>query len=125
MDLAILKLERSNHWAAKLDMTESYQLGDDIIILGFPFGAKMADDVSQMSASFTRGYISSIQKKDGLKRGLLDISAKAGNSGSPVVSVDSGNVIGILSGSVLGGVNNREEVNYMIPVEYVLRLLSD
>lgn len=125
LDLAILKTECGNKHCAQLDIDRVPDLGEEIIILGFPFGAKMSDDVSKMSVSFTRGYVSSVQTKEGKKRILLDIAAKAGNSGSPVVSLETGNVIGVLSGSVIGGVNNREEVNYMIPITYILELLED
>ena len=126
LDLAIIKLEGTDcHLSTTLDLGQTIQLGEEIIILGFPFGAKMSDDVSQMSVSLTRGYISSWQTKDGKKRVLLDISAKAGNSGSPVISMETGKVVGVLSGSVLGGVNNREEVNYMIPMFYLNELFSD
>ena len=124
-DLAILDIEGSGFKCAELDIDSPAQLGKDIIILGFPFGSRMSDDVSEMSVSFTRGYISSLQTRNGRKEALLDISAKAGNSGSPVIDIASGKVIGVLSGSILGGVNNREEVNYMIPISYISELLAD
>lgn len=125
VDIAVLKLEGVDHYAAFVGLEEEIEIGDEIIILGYPFGAQMSDDVMQMSASFTRGYVSSIQKKNDRKRALLDISAKAGNSGSPVISIKTGSVIGVLSGSVVGGVNNREEVNYMIPIAYLNLFLSE
>lgn len=125
IDLAILDVEGYNYCSAELEIEKTVQLGADIIILGFPFGAKMADDVSEMSVSFTRGYISSLQTRKGRKEALLDISAKAGNSGSPVVDISSGRVVGVLSGSILGGVNNREEVNYMIPISNIIDLMED
>ena len=61
---------------------------------------------------------------NGINRTLLDISAKAGNSGSPIISTESGKVIGILCGSMLGGLNNREEINYMIPISYIDKVLD-
>lgn len=124
-DLAIIALEGTDHYTARLGMKDSIYIGEEIIILGYPFGNKVADDVMSMSVSFTRGYISSMQTKNGRRQALLDISAKAGNSGSPVIDVNSGNVIGILAGSILGGQNNREEVNYMIPISSLNNLLSD
>lgn len=98
-----------------LDRTKA-ELGEEIALYGFPFGQRMNDNVMDLNISYTRGYLSSYQTINGHSRALLDISAKAGNSGSPVVSCENGKVIGFLSGSILGGSNNREEVNYMIPV---------
>lgn len=125
VDLAVILLEGGNHYSTLLGMTEKYFIGDEIIILGYPFGSRVSDDVMEMSVSFTRGYISSSQVKNGRKQTLLDISAKAGNSGSPVISISTGAVIGVLSGSILGGNNNREEVNYMIPISSLNVLLED
>ena len=123
--MAIIKIEQKRKCCAVLDIDREAELGEEIAILGYPFGAKMSDDVSKMSVSFTRGYISSKQVKDGKRRTLLDISAKAGNSGSPVISLETGGVVGVLSGSIMGGVNNMEEVNYMIPIDYILELMED
>ena len=124
LDLAVLHLEGSGHYSATLGLDDEIGIGDDIIILGYPFGNRVSDDVMEMSVSFTRGYISSMQTRNGRKQALLDISAKAGNSGSPVISVASGNVVGVLSGSILGGQQNREEVNYMIPISSLEQLMD-
>lgn len=125
LDLAIIQIEGCRHISAALDIEGRLCLGDEISILGYPFGSKVADNVMRMSVSYTRGYISSVQTRNGHKCALLDISAKAGNSGSPVINCQNGKVIGVLSGSILGGVNNREEVNYMIPITSLLEMMSD
>lgn len=114
-DLAIIQVEGSDYYST-LEMEEEAYIGEEIIILGYPFGSKVSDNVMQMSVSFTRGYVSSLQTRNGKKQALLDISAKVGNSGSPVIALPSGKVLGVLSGSILGGDHNREEVNYMIPI---------
>lgn len=85
----------------------------------------MNDNVMDLNISFAKGYVSSNQVINGVNTTLLDISAKAGNSGSPIVSVESGKVIGILKGSLTGGANNREEVNYMLPMSYIDQVLLD
>ena len=117
LDLAICKIEEYNGQYAELDFGRSKaDLGEEIALYGFPFGKRMNDDVMELNISYTRGYVSSYQTIKGHSCALLDISAKAGNSGSPVVSCENGKIIGFLSGSILGGNNNREEVNYMIPI---------
>lgn len=125
-DMAIIKLESGTYYYAMVD--ESGMLarpGTDIVILGFPFGSRMNDDVMNLGISFTKGYVSSNQVISGQRRTLLDISAKAGNSGSPVIDYKKGCVIGILSGSYTGGARNAEEINYMIPIGYLFDLLPD
>lgn len=124
-DMAVLKLEGSCYDYAYVDDSEQLpRPGRDIVILGFPFGSRMNDDVMELGISFTKGYVSSNQTISGQKRTLLDISAKAGNSGSPVIDYITGKVIGILSGSYTGGARNAEEINYMIPIQYVFEFFA-
>lgn len=125
-DMAIIKMESSSYYYARIADTQALpRPGTDIVILGFPFGSRMNDDVMELGISFTKGYVSSNQTISGQKRTLLDISAKAGNSGSPVIDYRNGCVIGILSGSYTGGARNAEEINYMIPIQYLFDLLQD
>lgn len=124
VDIALLKIEDGNYYYSCIETDIKPYLGEEIVLLGYPFGKRVNDDVMALNISFAKGYISSNQTVNGIDRSLLDISAKAGNSGSPVISVESGNVIGILCGSMLGGSNNREEINYMIPISYIDRVLT-
>lgn len=126
-DAAIILIDGQNYYAASIDTEEQVYLGDEIVILGFPFGSKVADDVMEMSVSYTRGYVSSKQMKNGMEQVLLDISAKAGNSGSPVLSRETGKVIGILCGSILNNSGDRlvEEINYMRPIRYINSMFED
>lgn len=125
-DLAIIKLETSDCYYALVDDTlQLPRPGRDIVILGFPFGGRMNDNVMELGISFSKGYVSSNQTISGQKRTLLDISAKAGNSGSPVIDYRTGYVLGVLSGSYTGGARNAEEINYMIPIHYLFELLPE
>ena len=119
----MLKVEDGRYYYSYVELNDDPYPGEEIVIYGYPFGSRMNDNVMQLNISFARGYISSNQTKNGIDRTLLDISAKAGNSGSPIISVESGKVIGILCGSMLGGRDNREEVNYMLPISYIDRVL--
>ena len=95
------------------------------MILGYPFGRVVSDDYDNLSLSITKGYISSWQKRNSKDYALLDISAKAGNSGSPVIDVKSGRVIGILCGSIIQDNGNfREEINYMYPLSHFFDTLT-
>ena len=125
LDLAICKANEYNGPYAEIDFDrDKATIGEEIALYGFPFGQRMNDNVMELNISYTKGYISSYQKINGHSRGLLDISAKAGNSGSPVASCENGKIIGFLSGSILGGNNNREEVNYMIPTSELKLILE-
>lgn len=80
----------------------------------------------QLNLSFTRGYISSIQKQNKSEKILLDISAKSGNSGSPIIDIATGKVLGILCGSILNeSTNITEEINYMSPIKYLFSLIDE
>ncbi len=125
-DMAIIKLEDNKYFCAQIDDARTLpKIGKDIVILGYPFGSRLNDSVVDLGLSFTKGYVSSNQVIHNQKRTLLDISAKAGNSGSPVIDYITGKVIGILAGSYHGGVNNAEEINYMIPILYLYDILQE
>ena len=80
----------------------------------------------ELNLSFTRGYISSVQNQNNVEKVLLDISAKAGNSGSPVIDMNTGKILGILCGSIINqGSNITEEINYMSPIKYLFELIDE
>lgn len=119
IDMAVLKLEKGKYQNCALMDIPQREIGNDIVILGYPFGKTVSDDFDTLSLSLTKGYISSWQKRNGLEYALLDISAKAGNSGSPVIDVQSGRVVGILCGSIIQDSGKlREEINYMYPISH-------
>ena len=76
-----------------------------------------------LNISYAKGNISSHQEKYNIKLTMLDISAKHGNSGSPIISQETGKVIGILSGAIPGQ-EAGDEVNYMIPICYLYDLIK-
>lgn len=125
-DYAIIKLESNEYNFAELSTKDFIELGNDIIILGYPFGKKLNDNVMELNLSFTRGYISSVQNQNNVERVLLDISAKSGNSGSPVIDMNTGKVLGILRGSIINkSTNITEEINYMSPIKYLFELIDE
>jgi|GEM_PF-2693751 len=124
-DTAIIKIENVLKLPfVELDDREEAELGEDIVIYGYPLGGKLNDDVFNLNISFAKGNVSSNQIKNELKRTMLDISAKHGNSGSPIISCKTGKVIGILRGCVLGQ-EAGDEVNDMMPVCYLHELLHE
>ena len=54
VDMALLQLESKVPFCAAIAPESSVIFpGDDIVILGYPFGSKLHDDVMQLNLSFT------------------------------------------------------------------------
>lgn len=125
-DFALLKMQSGTYDYLKLSGVDfKPKMGEEIAILGFPFGGLVADKIEDLSLSLTKGYVSSVQTKNGIKNVYLDISARRGNSGSPVIDTKTGEVIGLLCGSITSGSDNLvEEINYMRPMSYFWQLFT-
>ena len=80
----------------------------------------MNDDINMLNASLFEGRISSSQIVQGCERLYVDMQAKRGNSGGPVVDQRTGCVVGVLCGSQIDG-NSQffEEINFIRPVKYI------
>lgn len=121
IDIALLKIEGTNFPVMPVASADhKVQPGDDIALLGYPFGAKLTDDLSMLNPSLFEGRISSSQIVQNTERLYVDIQAKRGNSGGPVIDRNSGCVVGVLCGSQLEGDSRLvEEINYIRPVRYI------
>jgi S1-C subfamily serine protease len=110
-DLAVLKL--APHPAFPdgfptvpiLDYADIHEMMD-IATCGFPLGNTMFTQLGTLTASFTKGMISSINPAPGLAREhvtafQLDLTATNGNSGGPVFSLETGKVFGVLQGGAV------------------------
>lgn len=123
-DIAILKIEVDGHIPYLTLLNEKaidFEPTHRIAMLGYPFGVSRFDNLS-----IVEGQISSYQKIKN-KRKIINLvcDAKDGNSGSCVVDIESGVVIGVLSGAhIKEGQEFAEEINYCIPVEYVWKLIK-
>ena len=121
IDIALIKIEGNNFPTMPIASYNHQALpGDDIALLGYPFGAKLTDNLDLLNASLFEGQISSSQIVQGCERLYVDIQAKRGNSGGPVIDRERGCVVGVLCGSQIEG-NSRlvEEINYIRPVKYI------
>ena len=95
---------------------------NNVFLMGYPFGVSRFDEMS-----INEGKIASYQKANGtqLAQINLDIQAKGGNSGSPLIDSKTSKVIGILCGSALSyGHDITEEINYARPISSVWELLE-
>jgi S1-C subfamily serine protease len=95
-----------------LDVTsDDPKVGSKAFVIGAPRGLEF---------SFSDGLISQIQNIDGVKQFQFTCSASPGNSGGPLVNA-SGKVQGVVSWQVRDGQN----LNFAVPISYVLGLDAD
>jgi S1-C subfamily serine protease len=106
-DLALLRVNPEGRQApysfpvVQIAEPEEVNEGDDVGICGFPLGVHLRDALGTVTASFTKGIVSSVVPGPGIPRHLirafqLDAGAAPGNSGGPVFFWDSGRVFGAL-----------------------------
>ena len=125
LDIALLKMEDCAPSYLPIEQRRLLpELGEEVVVLGYPLGYEMPQtNKFGPNISLYKGYVSSNQVKDGNSVTFLDIDVKSGNSGSPVISVKTGKVIGIISGIKVGGrAALTEKMPYMIPIQHFLEL---
>lgn len=96
----------------ELDFNDLYQFdmgdhnnikeGEQIIIMGFPFGTK--------NLTSHVGYVSSKYLKNDVNYIKLDASINAGNSGGPLIDIKSTKVVGIITRALTGLDENFNEL---------------
>ena len=143
-DLALMRIEGSALPALSLGVVDTVPEGTAIAFIGFPIGGTLG-----MSLVTHRGIVSSVPKivmpppsarllteraiaqiRDGaFVIYQLDATAYPGNSGGPLLDVETGRVIGVLNSVLTKGtretaLSNPSGISYAIPVRHVLELLS-
>lgn len=106
-DIVILKVPELNGEAI-ICSSEKCEVGEQIYVAGSPSG---------LTGTFSNGLISGIRDING--RSLIQISApiSPGSSGGPVAN-KNGELIGIS----VGGMKEGQNLNFCIPVEYLIKL---
>ena len=125
LDIALLKMECLDNEYLQIEQRNILpELGEEVVVFGYPLGYEMPQsNFFGPNISFYKGYVSSNQVNNGNSITFLDIDAKSGNSGSPVISVKTGKVIGIVSGIKVGGkAMLNEKMPYMIPIQHFIEL---
>ena len=119
IDIAVIKLTGSNFPYLNIAKPErKISRGEKFILIGYPFGTKTANDPTSYEGSIA----SSENQRDenGYMLYYINSEAKSGHSGSPIVSLNDGCVIGILQGSITNQSGDlTEEINYMRPIKYL------
>lgn len=125
LDIALLKTEYCGNKFLSVEQSVLLpEIGEDVVVFGYPLGYEMPkSNEFGPNISFYKGYVSSNQITNGNSVTFLDIDVKSGNSGSPVISVKTGKVIGIISGAKVGSrIMLNEKMPYMIPIQHFLEL---
>ncbi|MEK6833533.1 MAG: serine protease [Nanoarchaeota archaeon] len=106
-DVAVLKLDLSQEkdvklTKAELDDSEKVEIGQEAYFIGFPYAAQLMNSGFGVTLIVNKGIVSNI-KRDGvdLKHPrnwfIIDAISNPGNSGCPIVDIESNKVIGIMS----------------------------
>lgn len=110
-DLAVFQLQEVPFDSAQgksdikfLEMgdSENVEVGQETYFIGFPYAAQLINDGFGVTLVVNKGIVSNI-KRDGTdpekKRNwlIIDAISNPGNSGCPVIDVDSNKVIGVMS----------------------------
>jgi len=141
LDIAILKIEiDKDSPSVELGESSVVNVGDEIVVLGFPFGNAIW---GAFLPAIHRGIISSIiqiiNQADGkvIKRFQLDAMINKGNSGGPLALNKNGKVIGVVTQVILekpigdsiifGGqaLTTPTGIGISTPIDYIKEMLKE
>ena len=116
LDLAILQLgdaQRDSLTEAKLDCSELPAMGHPVGAFGHPWG---------LFYTGTRGIVSGVTSKMGGEMLQTDAPINGGNSGGPLISLDTGKIVGINTASIAR--DDDQNTNFATPMKYACRVLQ-
>lgn len=119
-DLAVIQISGAAAPSAEIGDSKSLVVGQKVFAIGNPFG---------LNGTMTRGIISSIRSVRG-PRGFIDEAIQTdaainpGNSGGPLLN-SHGQVIGINSMILTGGVEQSAGIGFAIPINTAKSVLDD
>jgi S1-C subfamily serine protease len=119
-DLAVIQIPIKTVPQAEIGDSKQLVVGQKVFAIGNPFG---------LSGTMTRGIISSIRQVRG-PRGFIDEAIQTdaainpGNSGGPLLN-SHGQVIGINSMILTGGVEQSAGIGFAIPINTAKAVLDD
>ena len=119
-DLAVIQIPSAAAPSAEIGDSKSLVVGQKVFAIGNPFG---------LNGTMTRGIISSIRSVRG-PRGFIDEAIQTdaainpGNSGGPLLN-SHGQVIGINSMILTGGVEQSAGIGFAIPINTAKSVLDD
>ena len=120
-DVAVIRipeLEWANHRALELDIQEYARIGEEVIALGSPLGNANTATLGTIAAVNRSFYIG-----DRIYENIYQMTAhiSPGSSGGPLLSVETGKVIGINSARSM----EDESIGFSIPLKDVYSLIRN
>jgi len=118
LDYAFIKLQEPEFKARykfNLGDFKDINVGQKVLFLGFPFG------MPQLTAHM--GYVSSIHHHKNRDIIQIDGSVNGGNSGGPLISLKTGDVVGIITRSVTG-IIEKQFNNLILSLQKNQKILS-
>ena len=104
--LAMSEPEFEGRHRFEFSQDEEVEVGQEVVFQGFPFGRHKYNLTSHI------GWVSSRYEANGVKVIQIDGSVNGGNSGGPLLSLDSGEVIGIVTRAEIGLI--EEQFNELV-----------
>ena len=86
----------------KLGDSENIEIGQDVYFIGFPYAAQLINDGFGVTLVVNKSIISNI-KRDGIDPQhprnwfIIDAISNPGNSGCPLINIETNEVIGVMS----------------------------
>ena len=119
VDLAVLAVPPASipahAVAARVDCGGEPVLGHAVIAFDHPWG---------LDFTATRGIVSSIRSTLGIEKLQTDAALNAGNSGGPLISEASGQVVGVNFAGMTSRSGNAEGLNLAVPARYACTILG-
>jgi S1-C subfamily serine protease len=115
LDLAILELtgtQRKELTAARLDCGELPSVGHSVGAFGHPWG---------LTYTGTRGIVSGVTSRMGGEMLQTDAPINGGNSGGPLVSLQTGEIVGVSTASI--NKEDAQNTNFAVPMKYACNIL--
>jgi serine protease Do len=115
LDIAVLAVNRSftNGWQGSLSCGKLPQLGQPVAAFGFPWDTDFTG---------TRGVISSWPNPDPTPWLQTDAAVNPGNSGGPLVSLSTGEIVGVNTASL--DEEDDQSSNFAIPAAEVCQIID-
>lgn len=86
----------------ELGDSETIEVGQDVYFIGFPYASQLINDGFGITLVVNKGIVSNI-KRDGMDSAyprnwfIIDAISNPGNSGCPVIDIETNKVIGVMS----------------------------
>lgn len=103
-DLAVFEFVEKPPVINELELgdSETVEVGQDVYFIGFPYASQLIKDGFGITLVVNKGIVSNI-KRDGMDSAyprnwfIIDAISNPGNSGCPVIDVETNKVIGVMS----------------------------